>query len=366
MISGGRAARIHSLTPEPVSGPARARRVRQVNGYLFRAKLGSGASSRVYLAVDTRTGTEHAVKRLRLQDLSRQSSGVAQLEREIRLMRLFNHPNILKLHEVLLNEAEREVFLVLEYARNGCLGAYVERGERLSIPCICSIVKQIVGAITHLHERGFVHEDIKPWNLLVDGGGRVLLADFGIGHSFQSAAMVVGSPAFQAPEALDDGAGEEEGEEDAGPQKEDVWALGVTLYQLLFMQLPFRGENLYEVVEYIRTHELEIPEGTDPRLAQLLRGMLTVDPARRWDVAQIIAHEMIRDATDRADDLPEAPPPETVAGGGVELRAVVCQPGFSFGAIVIPGQGRRTSDGAAFPRATPPVVDDSSDEEFSP
>jgi serine/threonine-protein kinase 11 len=332
-----------------------------VNDYLFRAKLGSGASSRVYLALDIRTQIEYAIKLTKLQEVSRLSTGLAQLEREIRLMRLFNHPNILKLHEVLLVEEDREVFLVLEYARNGCLGAYVERGQRLSVQCICSIVKQVIGAIKHLHERGFVHEDIKPWNLLVDDRGRVLLADFGIGHSFQSAAMVVGSPAFQAPEVLDDC--EEEGMEEevgAAPQKEDIWALGVTLYQLLFMKLPFPGHNLYEVVSYIKTHELEIPEGTDPGLGELLRGMLTVDPGKRWDADMVLQHRLIREAPERAVDLPAAPQPEIMTGDPVQAKAVVCPPGFSFVSVLM---GKRQKP--MIPRMETTLLEESSDEELS-
>jgi serine/threonine protein kinase len=175
MISGGKPASLRVLMTEKIAGPPREAHVRKVNDYLFRAKLGSGASSRVYLAVDTRDGQQYAVKRMKLHELSHSSSGIAQLEREIRLMRLFDHPNILKLREVLLHESEREVFLVLEYPENGCLGAYVGRGQQLSILCICSIVREIVSAMKHLHERGFVHEDIEPWNLLVDGGGACFL-----------------------------------------------------------------------------------------------------------------------------------------------------------------------------------------------
>jgi serine/threonine-protein kinase 11 len=373
MISGGKPATLRALTTEATGGPPRETHVRKVNDYIFRAKLGSGASSRVYLAVDARSGEQYAVKRMKLHELSHSSSGIAQLEREIRLMRLFDHPNILKLREVLLLESEREVFLVLEYAENGCLGAYVERGQRLSIPCICSIVRQIVGAIKHLHERGFVHEDIKPWNLLVDGAGRVLLADFGIGHSFQSAAMVVGSPAFQAPEALDDTDSDLSGdEEEPRPQKEDVWALGVTLFQLLFMRLPFQGENLYEIVGYIKAQPLEIPGDADPLLAQLLRGMLTIDPVKRFDADDILQNPLIAAAADRAADIPMAPPPVGIDGPVVLTTAVVCQPGFSYVGILLAAEAAMPSRPPfgsierMFPRAAEPVFDDSSEDELVP
>jgi serine/threonine-protein kinase 11 len=81
-----------------------------------------------------------------------------------------------------------------------------------------SIVKQIARALYSIHSAGFVHQDIKPSNIVLTSEGRAVLSDFGIGHSFTSAAMVVGSPAYQAPEALDDA---EDGFE-AEPEKEDA------------------------------------------------------------------------------------------------------------------------------------------------
>jgi serine/threonine-protein kinase 11 len=275
----------------------------------------------------------YAIKRVKLRELYRSSSGVAQLEREIRLMRTMQSPNIIKLKEVLLIESEQEAFLVLEYAENGSLGAYIERGQRISLVSICSLIKQVVGAIKYLHTMGYVHQDIKPWNILIGKNGRAILGDFGIGHSFQSAAMVVGSPAFQAPEALDDysdGEEEQEKEKEYQPQKEDIWALGVTLYQLLFLKLPFPGENLYEIVNYIRENPLEIPEGTDPLMVKLLQGMLRISPGERYGTDDVLENPLIKNAPDLAPDLPEVEPPELLDGPIVEWRATVCPPGYSF------------------------------------
>jgi serine/threonine protein kinase len=113
---------------------------------------------------------------------------------------------------------------------------------------------------------------------LIDASGRALLADFGIGHTFASARMVVGSPAFQAPEALNDSYGDCDCPEccecSDGPQKEDVWALGVTLYQLLFNTLPYCGNNLYEIVSDIMTRPLAIPDGVNSEIVKLFSGML--------------------------------------------------------------------------------------------
>lgn len=320
--------------------------VKQINQYRLVSRLGAGASSKVFLGVDQNTGEKYAIKRIRLKELSRSGTGLQQLEREIRLMRQFDHPNILKLYEVLHIPQTQEAFLVMEYAEKGCLGSFCERYQQLSTDAIFSILKQVATAIKYLHDHGFVHQDIKPWNILLGNDGRAILADFGIGHSFQSAAMVVGSPAFQAPEALDESYYSEDGEEfcpssDEAPQKEDIWALGVTLYQLLFLRLPFLGNNLYEIVSFIKHTSLQIPPDTDEAIASLLRQMLSVDPNERISVRALLENPLVANAPDLAaiPDVPVCPAP--IDGSRVVgFTAKVCPPGYSFACSVMSPQAR--------------------------
>jgi serine/threonine protein kinase len=297
--------------------------LKQVSDYSLRAKIGSGSSSKVYLGVHVRTGETYAVKRVNLQKLSKHGDAIAQLEREIRLMRSFSHPNILKLIEVLHRPSTDEAYLVLEYAGKGCLGGFLDRQQPITVPSILSILKQLARALKCLHESGIAHQDIKPWNILIDEDGRAILADFGIGHTFGSACMVVGSPAYQAPEALDDTYCDED-LCDSMPDKEDVWALGVTFYQLLFQRLPFEGETLFEIVNFINEVGLKIPEETDPALAEILTGMLTIDPHRRWDIAEVLACPAVAAAADRAMDLPAVPWMPLIDGDAQTFFANVC------------------------------------------
>jgi serine/threonine-protein kinase 11 len=309
---------------------------RKIINYLFQKRIGQGAYAKVYLAIDMETQQKYAVKKINTKELARTTAGLSQLEREIRLMRAFHHPNILKLHEVLYSRNERSVYLVLDYADLGSLGDFVREGIPISVEGIRSIMKQIVGALSYIHSRGFVHQDVKPGNILLMKDGRALLADFGIGQSFQSSSLVVGTPAFQAPEALAD-------DEDVGyvsigtPETEDVWALGITLYQLMFRQLPFTGENLYEIICNIRTLPLSIPEGTSPEIAELLRAMLVVDPKKRVAMSFLRRYPWISEALDL---VPEAAaymkgrPEESETNFQiVEEEAVVCDDSFSFGSI---------------------------------
>jgi serine/threonine-protein kinase 11 len=326
------------FTPISHDLPSKPRPLKQINHYLLRQKIGSGGSSQVYLGVDQRSGEFYAIKRIKLVELIRSSTGLAQLEREIRLMRIISHPNILRLIEILHVKSNDEVYLVLEYAEKGSVGAFLERGIKLSLASIFSILKQIITALKYLHNAGYIHQDIKPFNILVAGDGRAMLADFGVGHSFASAGMVVGSPAYQAPEALDDSYGT--GENLDEPQKEDVWALGVTLYQLLFGELPFLGATLFEIVNNIRRSPLKIPEKTDPDVEELLRGMLTVDPVRRFGIDDLIRKPLIRDADERARDLPEGPVMQFKEGPILELFGDVCGEDYSFADIGLAARRR--------------------------
>jgi serine/threonine protein kinase len=137
--------------------------------------------------------------------------------------------------------------------------------------------------------------------------------------------MVVGSPGYQAPEALAD-----EEAEDASPALEDVWSLGVTLYQSLFLRLPFEGENVFEIVQKIRSQALDIPDGTDPAIEELLRGMLTVDPRKRMTIDEIRSAEFFRDASIRPIGTAKRAD-VTIEGREVtKVDAVVCDANYSF------------------------------------
>jgi serine/threonine protein kinase len=166
-----------------------------------------------------------------------------------------------------------------------------------------------------------------------------MLADFGVGHSFASAGMVVGSPAYQAPEALDDSYASDEDIFDE-PQKEDVWALGVTLYQLLFRELPFIGSTLFEIVNDIKARRLKIPDGTAVESEQLVSGMLTVDPISRIGVEELLNNPLIMGAADRALDLPAIPAVEPRVGEVVEMQAEVCGEGWSFAEVGVAARRR--------------------------
>lgn len=272
--------------------------LKQINQYLLVQKLGYGSYAKVYLAINVETKMLFALKRFKLCDLQHLDAGVSQLEREVNSMRRISHPNIIHLYEVLHVESSDIVYLVIDYCDCGSLQHLLDNNTKTpDLNIIKFIFKSVLKAVSFLHSLGMVHQDIKPSNILLCSDARVYLADFGLGHSFQSATMVVGSPAYQAPEALTEG--EYETQMDAlNPAKEDVWSLGVTLYQLLFNKLPFSGENVYEIAKNVMQNALEIPKGTDQEICDILHGMLNVIPSYRMSVEDVMNSPFFKNSKD--------------------------------------------------------------------
>ncbi|KAH0785133.1 CAMK family protein kinase [Histomonas meleagridis] len=265
-------------------GDDEERPLKQVNQYLILQKIGEGSFSKVYLAKDTQEGKFYAIKSFNLNKLQHIEAGISQLEREISAMRKMIHPNIIKLHEALHVESTDMVYLVLDYADCGSLQKIIEM-ESPTIDEIKYIFKQILSAVLCLHSNGIVHQDIKPSNILIRSDGHAYLADFGLGHSFRSTAMVVGSPGYQAPEALNDS---DYTQDELDPAKEDVWSLGVSLFQTLFKRLPFTGNNVFEIIQNVKNRPLVIPNNTDPSIVSILRGMLCVNPGKRLSIEEVM------------------------------------------------------------------------------
>ena len=178
--------------------------------------------------------------------------------------------------------------------------------------------------MNYIHSNGYVHQDVKPANILLTSEGKALIGDFGVGHSFMSFDQVIGTPAYQAPESIPDEIYSESSIDDFSdhiddqsfdskgisqetlipeyqrePEKEDVWALGVTLYQLLFGKLPYIGDNIYEIVLLAKEEKLQIPSGTNPLIEELIRGMLQIDPSQRFSISKILNHPLIASAPDK-------------------------------------------------------------------
>jgi serine/threonine protein kinase len=247
-----------------------------------------------------------------------------RLETELSLLHELVHPNIMPLHEVLRVRGSSTVYLVTDFADCGSLDSVLQLHD-LPLSTLQYIFREIVKGVAFLHSHRIVHQDIKPGNVLLSKGGRVLLSDFGMSHSFDTGASVFGTPLYQAPEVLDPA------EIPACERgKEDIWALGITLFEMLFGAPPFKGQDLYGIVAAIRKTRLAPPRECDQGIWRLIGSMLAVDPRERCGIEEVMESDFVKNAPESADF---AELNETVIGEVdpcapvVEVEALVCQPG---------------------------------------
>ncbi|CAL5038890.1 unnamed protein product [Urochloa decumbens] len=247
--------------------------------------LGKGSFAKVYLARNAETGEEVAIKIMDKGHLARSGAVQQQVMREIDIMRRVRHPNVVRIHEVMATK--RSIFVVMEYVGGGSLDAYLAHraaGRGLAEPSARRVFHQLVSALDYCHSLGVYHRDVKPDNILVDGAGKIKVADFGLSALTDADRReaplhtVCGTPMFIAPEVFlrrgYDGA------------KADVWACGVVLFALAAGRFPFnqRDTGLYHL---IRRGDYHCPPWFSPGLVRLIRRLLCPDPERRIAMAQI-------------------------------------------------------------------------------
>ena len=187
-------------------------KIKKINQYILISKLGTGYFSKVYLAVkydENKKSSENektkesyfAAKAIHVHQ-SVQSS--VDLEREVKMLRKLNHPNIIKFYKLLYAPSTDIAYIIMEWANCGTLQQAISKKIKFDEKTLASIFIQIALALSYLHSTGTVHRDVKPSNILLFSDGTAKLSDFGISHSLESAESVFGTPSYQAPDIFDE------------------------------------------------------------------------------------------------------------------------------------------------------------------
>lgn len=197
----------------------------EIGDYILSHTLGEGTTGKVKLAYHKETGQQVAIKIIPKISFDQRPDLQLKVQREIAIMRLVDHPNILKLIDVL--ESGRHLYIILEYAEQGELFDYLVSNRFLAEDVAIEFFRQIVIALEYLHKRGICHRDLKPENILLDSCARIKIADFGFARWVKSSLTETscGSPHYAAPEII-------RGQPYDG-KIADIWSLGVILYALL-------------------------------------------------------------------------------------------------------------------------------------
>lgn len=263
--------------------------------------LGEGTYGKVKLAKDRNTGEEVAIKYIKKTKIH-DDVDLGRIRREIRIMSSLSHPHIINVREVFENKDK--IILVMEYAKGGELYDYINDRHRLSEKEARRLYRQIVSAIHHCHENGIVHRDLKLENIVMEKDGCIKIADFGLSnyYSFNSTlSTFCGSPLYASPEIVN-------GQPYHGPEV-DCWSLGVILYTLVYGAMPFDSSDFKVLRKQISSGDYFEP-AQPSEAAGLIRHLLTVNPAKRAKMDDILNHWWVNLGYRETPSMQPYPSPE--------------------------------------------------------
>ena len=289
---------------KPPSGPSLAAGTR-LGPYEIISSIGAGGMGEVYRARDTKLGRDVAIKVLP-DTLAHDPDRLARFNREAKLLASLNHPNIAHVYGV---ESQA---LVMELVEGDALSSVLKSGP-LAIKTALNYGRQIAEALEAAHEKGVIHRDLKPQNIMIARSGLVKVLDFGLaktdepptgGDPAQSPTLllsptrtgvILGTAAYMSPE---------QARGKAADRRTDIWSFGAVLYEMLSGQPAFRGESVTEILAGVLRGEPDwkaLPKGTPSRIRRLLRKCLERDRERRVQSIREARIDLDAALTERTD-----------------------------------------------------------------
>lgn len=252
--------------------------------YELGRRLGSGSFAKVHVARSISTGELVAIKIIDKKKTI--DSGMEpRIIREIEAMRrLQNHPNVLKIHEVMATKSK--IYLVVEYAAGGELFSKLIRFGRLNESAARRYFQQLASALSFCHRDGIAHRDVKPQNLLLDRQGNLKVSDFGLSalpeHRSCDGLLhtACGTPAYTAPEVI-----AQRGYDGA---KADAWSCGVFLFVLLAGYVPFEDSNIVTMYRKIHKRDYRFPSWISKPARSIIYKLLDPNPEKRMSIEAVI------------------------------------------------------------------------------
>ncbi|KAG2194520.1 hypothetical protein INT47_005793 [Mucor saturninus] len=263
--------------------------------YLLLQTLGEGEFGKVKFGIEVKTGQEVAIKLIR-KDSMDSTSRMTKVEREISVLRILHHPNIVELFDVI--ETEKYIGIILQCATGGELFDYILAHRYLKERDASRLFAQLISGVHYMHQKHIVHRDLKLENLLLDRHRNVLITDFGFANQFSSSqddlmSTSCGSPCYAAPElVMNQGVY-------VGPAV-DIWSCGVILFAMLCGYLPYDDDpanpesyNINLLYKYILNTPLIFPDYISDEACELLSLMLVPDPEKRCTMDTIMSHSWL-------------------------------------------------------------------------
>ena len=294
------------------------------------AELGRGGMGVVYKGHETSLNRYVAIKVL-ADSLAHDEAVKERFLREARSMAALNDPHIIQIY--FIGDDEGQTYFVMEFVEGESLGSMLKREGKLSVEQSAKVLQQTAMGLSTAHDRGVVHRDIKPGNLMINSRGAVKIADFGIALSnhdlskkLTTTGEFVGTPGYLSPEVC------------LGKpvdQRSDIFSLGIVFFEMLTGRMPFTDESplglMLEVVKAEIPDVREINADVDPEIARILDRMIAKDPAERYQNC----HELISELSVH---------PLVVKGGPISLK-----PKISTAAATMIGQKTPVSAQTSLP-----------------
>ncbi|CDW82045.1 protein kinase domain containing protein [Stylonychia lemnae] len=244
--------------------------------------IGEGTFGKVKLGTHHITGEKVAIKILE-KDRITDVSDVERVAREIHILKLIRHPNIIQLYEII--ETPKQLYLIMEYASGGELFDYIVANTRLKEEEACKYFQQIIAGVDYIHQLNIVHRDLKPENLLLDHNKNIKIVDFGLSNTYGLGELLktaCGSPCYAAPEMI-------AGKKYLGANV-DIWSCGVIMFALICGFLPFEDPDTSKLYKKILSGEFKIPSFVSKDAADLMQKILNTDPEKRYKIPDIRSH----------------------------------------------------------------------------
>jgi len=261
-----------------------------VRDYLFGSVIGEGSYSKVKEVLHTRQLVRRAVKIIKDKRLRKIPGGEANVQKEIEILKRVHHPNVVELIEVFRVEEKEKLYIVMEFCVCSLQQMLDHCGPKRvpEFQAHMYFTQTLVG-LDYLHSQGLIHFDIKPGNLLLSLDGRIKICDFGVAEALTPdgeedwCTIAQGTPKFQSPEVVSGSPSRFRG------RPIDIWACGVTLYNLVSGEYPFEGDVILKLFDHITTGTLKMPSSVQlsEQLEVLLKGLLEKDPLKRWNSVAI-------------------------------------------------------------------------------
>lgn len=258
---------------------------KKIGKYELGKTLGSGNFSKVKIGTDCENGSTWAIKIIDKEQLQRERME-EQLKREIAVMKMLKHENVVQLKEVM--QTANHIYLVLELVTGGELFDKIVQAKRFDEPVARRYFHQLIMGVHYCHQQGIAHRDLKPENLLLDSNDTLKIMDFGLSNLQRADGQgtllqtVCGTPNYVAPEVLK--------ERGYNGLIADIWSCGVVLFVMLAGYLPFDDQNMNALFHKIERGEYRMARHFSDGAKDLISKMLTVDPTKRISIQTIITH----------------------------------------------------------------------------